>query len=169
MGDAGGWIEGKLEGYMLDERRPFVVDFSDQIGLYALFSATREIVYVGQSGRSEGDRLLARLKKHTRNNNRERWTHFSWFGFREINNTGVLSLQQRPESRCTGTHVDALDEIEAILLQLLEPRLNKQGPRWRDADEYLQQSDTRVVGDFEDIRARLDEIKESIEALTVEG
>ena len=39
---------GRLEGYKLAERRPFVVDFKDQIAVYVLFSADREPIYVGQ-------------------------------------------------------------------------------------------------------------------------
>lgn len=128
---------GRLLGYQLRDRRPFVVDFGEQIGIYVLFSNSREPIYIGQSGNGD-QRLLARLRQHSQGPLRDRWTNFSWFGFRGVNNTAVLSEHQRPDSRCAGSHADALDEIEAILLQLLEPRLNKQGPKWGDAAEYLQ-------------------------------
>ena len=50
-----------------------------------------------------------------------------------------FSEHQKPDSRCAGVNSDALDEIEAVLLQLLEPRLNKQGPKWGDvSEEYFQ-------------------------------
>ena len=56
-----------------------------------------------------------------------------------MNPRGTLSEHQKPESRCVGTNTDALDEVEAVLIQLFEPRLNKQGPRWGStSDEFLQ-------------------------------
>jgi hypothetical protein len=125
-------VSGQLLGYRLVDRRPVVVDFREQIGIYVLFTAQREVVYVGQAG--AGDRrLFLRLRDHTTNNLRDRWTNFSWFGLREVNSSNLqLSEHQRPDSKCSGSNSEALNEIEAILLQLFEPRLNKQGPRWGD-------------------------------------
>ncbi|CAN5568477.1 hypothetical protein BH10PSE7_BH10PSE7_43750 [soil metagenome] len=137
-GKPGRGTAGRLLGYYLKTRIPFQVDFRDQIGIYVLFTASRDVVYIGQAG-SGDHRLFDRLKLHTRNHLRDRWTNFSWFGLKDVNQTGVLSEHQQPQSNCSGTNSDALDEIEAILLQLFEPRLNKQGPRWKDAaKEYLQ-------------------------------
>jgi hypothetical protein len=44
--DKGG--AGRLFGYQLRDREPFVVDFKEQIAAYALFSTNREIGYLGQ-------------------------------------------------------------------------------------------------------------------------
>jgi hypothetical protein len=33
---------------------------------------------------------------------------------------------------------DSLNELEAILIQVLEPRLNRRGPNWIEAEEFLQ-------------------------------
>jgi len=132
-------VSGQLLGYRLLDRKPIVVDFREQIGIYVLFTAQREVVYIGQAG--AGDRrLFLRLRDHTTGNLRDRWTNFSWFGLREINSSNhLLSDHQRHDSRCSGTNSNALDEIEAILLQLFEPRLNKQGPRWgEDTLEIFQ-------------------------------
>jgi hypothetical protein len=129
---------GRMEGYVVQDRRPFIVDFRDQIGVYILFTSTREAVYVGQAGMGD-HRLFIRLKQHTRDHLRDRWQNFSWFGMREVNQRGDLSEHQKPESRCLGTNRDALSEVEAVLLQLFEPRLNKQGPRWGEGTtEFLQ-------------------------------
>jgi hypothetical protein len=129
---------GRLLGYQLRDRRPFTVDFGEQIGIYVLFSAGREAIYIGQTGAGD-QRLLTRLRQHSHGSIRDRWTNFSWFGFRSVNQTGRLSEHQQPESKCAGSHTDALDEIESVLLQLFEPRLNKQGPRWGEGtEEFLQ-------------------------------
>jgi hypothetical protein len=132
-------VSGQLLGYRLVDRKPAVADFREQIGIYVLFTSQREVVYIGQAG--AGDRrLFVRLRDHTTNNLRDRWSNFSWFGLRAINTSNLqLSEHQQPDSRCAGINSDALDEIEAILLQLFEPRLNKQGPRWGDDTREIYQ------------------------------
>ena len=130
---------GTLDGYVMRDRKPYVVDFREQMGIYVLFTQSREVVYVGQVG--SGDRRLGlRLADHTKNHLRDRWHYFSWFGLKQAKvNGGTLSEQQGPETHSLGTNAEALDEIEAILIQLFEPRLNKQGPRWgSDTEEFLQ-------------------------------
>ena len=138
-GSQGSGGQGSLDGYYLDNRKPYLVDFWGQIGIYVLFTANREVVYIGQVG-SGDQRLGLRLRAHTRNNLRDRWNYFSWFGMRQANiNGGKLSEQQKPSSSCNGTNSMALDEVEAVLIQLFEPRLNKQGPKWgQDTVEFFQ-------------------------------
>ena len=98
-GSRGQGAGGRLEGYQLRDRKPFKVDFKDQIAVYALFAEDREPIYVGQTGAGE-QRLLLRLQ-HSQGPLRDRWTHFSWFGLREVNDSnGKLSEHQKPESRC---------------------------------------------------------------------
>ena len=128
---------GSLDGYSGPLSKPQVTDFRDQIGIYVLYSDTREVVYVGQAG-SGTQRLLSRLRQHTRDHLRERWTHFSWFGLRQVNKDGSLSDKQKPDSKFSGSNSDALDELEAVLIQLFEPRLNKQGSKWKGTAEYRQ-------------------------------
>jgi hypothetical protein len=162
-------VSGELLGYLLHERKPAIVDFREQIGIYVLFTAQREVVYIGQAG--SGDRrLFLRLRDHTSNNLRDRWTHFSWFGLRAVNSSNLeLSEHQRPESRCSGTNAIALDEIEAILLQLFEPRLNKRGPNWgEDTWEFYQY----VKSEWEDVAPIMDpsisQISSKIDELSVQ-
>jgi hypothetical protein len=146
-------VAGQLLGYVMSDRKPLVVDFREQIGIYVLFTAQREVVYIGQAG--SGDRrLFLRLRDHTANDLRDRWTHFSWFGLRGVNNTNrQLSEHQKPDSRCASTNAHALDEIEAVLLQLFEPRLNKRGPNWGgDTLEFLQY----VPSEWEEVEPIMD-------------
>ena len=119
-GKPGPGTAGELLGYQMIDRKPFVADFRNQIGIYVLFTAQREVLYVGQAG-SGDQRLFSRLRHHTRNYLRDRWTNFSWFGLRSVNDSARLSEHQRPDSRCAGINSNALDEIEAVLLQLFEP------------------------------------------------
>ena len=116
----------ELLGYR--KRPKFVkVDFRQQIGIYVLFTASREVVYVGQvgSGKSEKANLYGRLRRHTINRLRGRWTHFSWFGVRAINSdSGELEPYKPASSETAG---DVLNELEGILIHLMEPRLNRQG------------------------------------------
>jgi hypothetical protein len=139
---------GQLLGYVMRNRKPVVVNFREQIGIYVLFTLQREVVYVGQAG--SGDRrLFLRLRDHTSDSLRDRWTNFSWFGLRAVNTTNLeLSEHQKPESRSVSTNAKALHEIEAILLQLFEPRLNKRGPNWGDDTlEFFQY----VRAEWEDV------------------
>jgi hypothetical protein len=51
-----------------------------------------------------------------------------------------------------------IDEIEGILLQILEPKLNKQGPKWRDAVEFVQmpyEQETELEADIVEVKERL--------------
>lgn len=162
--------KGQVLGYTMWERKPWVVDFSEQVAIYVLYTESREVVYIGQTGRREGDRLIDRLRAHSKSDLRERWTHFSWFGMKKVNETNqLLSEHQQPNSRCTGTHALALDEIEAILLQLFEPRLNKQGPRWGDSWKYEQylpweweEVDPPYDPQFQNIRSQLTSIEQQL-------
>lgn len=95
---------GRLEGYQLVDRKPFVVDFKDQIAVYILFTASREPIYIGQTGSGE-QRLLFRLRQHANGPMRDRWTHFSWLGLRSVNGGNA---QLRSSSDRT---VDALAPI----------------------------------------------------------
>ena len=166
-GKQGYGLKGSLTGYVLEDRKPFVVDFRDQMGIYVLFTHNRDVAYIGQAGAGD-QRLFSRLRHHTRNHLRDRWTNFSWFGLREVNKNNSLSEHQTPESRCASTNKYALDEIEAVLIQLFEPRLNKQGSRWGDdTTEYLQYVASEWDGpDFvAEKAATVDELKASTQKI----
>ena len=142
---------GALEGYSGSVRTPERTNFKDQIGVYVLFTENREVVYVGQAG-SGTQRLLSRLRTHTRDHLRDRWVYFSWFGLRQRNKKdGGLSDKQKPDSNFSGSNSDALDELEAVLIQLFEPRLNKQGSKWKSTQEFRQWDEKIDPDDESDI------------------
>jgi hypothetical protein len=130
----------KLEGYLRGSPE-FVVDFRSQIGIYLLVDDRfddRKVVYVGEAGLGKSS-LYARLKTHTRNHLAARWTRFSWFGLRTVNDDGTLRKNQGAGNRVVHrTRRQALDEYEALLLEILEPPLNKQGPKWTETERYIQ-------------------------------
>jgi hypothetical protein len=122
-----------LEGVMVHNRKRRV-DFSDQMGIYVLYDRFEHPVQIGQS-----KNILKRLRQHRRDHLRNRWAYFSWFGFFKVGANDELLLRDAgPELKRTLTLGESLNELEAILIQVLEPRLNRRGPNWGDAEEYLQ-------------------------------
>jgi hypothetical protein len=122
-----------FEGVMVGNRKRRV-DFVDQMGIYVLYDRFENPVQIGQS-----KKLFARLRQHRRDHLRNRWSLFSWFGFYKAGAKNELLVKDQPaELRRTLTLKESLDELEAILIQVLEPRLNRRGPNWIEAEEYLQ-------------------------------
>jgi hypothetical protein len=157
-GSPGKGNSGRLRGKPAALKRSKTVDFRDQIGIYVLYESGFVPIYIGQAGNGNA-RLFARLRNHCNDHLRDRWTHFSWFGFRDVNNNLSLSEKQNPRARALLTYSSALAEIEGILIQVLEPRLNEQGPGWRQtAEEYVQAG-------LEDESVRISEVLEEIAAL----
>ena len=68
---------------------------------------------------------------------RDRWTAFSWFGFLDVGADGHL-IERENRAVPEHAHTDALNQFEAILLQIIEPRLAKKGPSWNGTTEYFQ-------------------------------
>jgi len=139
-----------------------VVDFREQIGVYVLYDRNQSIVYVGQAGNGNAT-LFSRLKSHMDGALWNRWEYFSWVGFRSVNTDGSLSIVQAVDSRVSGfTYSDALNEIEGILIELIEPRLNKQGGRLKGATEYYQAADDEHC---HDLRGELSRMSAMLEKL----
>jgi guanylate kinase len=119
-------------------------DFREQIGVYVLYDRNQHIVYVGQAGSGKSS-LFNRLKQHMDGRLWNRWQYFSWIGFRDVNKDGTLSAKQNVNSGVSGfDYSDALDEIEGILIEIIEPKLNKQSGRLKSAREYFQYRDDRL-------------------------
>lgn len=158
-------VAGCLKGTPATARTAREVDFKDQIGVYVLFEPGFIPVYIGQAGFGAAT-LFTRLRNHRNDHLRDRWSHFSWFGFRAVNGNGSLSAKNSPESSTSLRYIDALDEIEGILIQVLEPRLNKQGAKWQQtADEYVQDGRPAEADRIEEINMRLSEIEGLIKRL----
>jgi hypothetical protein len=62
----------------------------------------------------------------------------------------LLVKDQTIELKRTLTLEDSLNELEAILIQVLEPRLNRKGPNWIKAEECLQPPRSSEEGEDED-------------------
>ncbi len=137
------WGKGQQAGSLLGvparARSSPAIDFRGQIGIYVLYS-NHNPIYIGQTGSGQ-QKLLRRLKKHTRDTLAGRWDKFSWFGLRSVLANGNLSAETM---RATASVAKALDHIEAVLIAATEPALNKQGGRFKGGVKYLQVRDKRL-------------------------
>jgi hypothetical protein len=133
---------GQLRGFGNPFRNYPVTDFSLQAGIYVLYdgldTATHRVVYVGQAGLGRsGDGLYRRLHEHAVGRLWNRWTRFSWFGIYAVGKRKTVTYA-KSSKRLKASVNDVLNHIEAALLAILEPSLNAQRPRWKDAVEYFQ-------------------------------
>ncbi|QDH13762.1 hypothetical protein E3E12_05685 [Formicincola oecophyllae] len=123
------------------------VDFSEEVGVYILYDGAKA-VYAGQAGNSDKSKgtnksnatLGRRLLDHTRDRLSGRWDRFSWFGL-----YGVVQRDEQspPHLEKTSAPLQAnglITTLESILMETLEPSLNRQGAQWDSlgAIEYLQ-------------------------------
>jgi hypothetical protein len=120
------------------------VDFREQIGVYVLYDKDMIPVYVGQAGNGNAN-LFARLKTHTNDHLWNRWDYFSWFGLRGINTDKKLSSHDSVEKIYHSSGGGVLNVLEGILIAAMEPKLNKQGPKFTEAKKFNQAVDDNVV------------------------
>jgi hypothetical protein len=107
------------------------VDFAGQTGVYLLHDHVR-VIYVGRAV----DTLFARLKAHTTDRLSGRWDRFSWFGLRSVGDDGKLSDRELP----WGQNV-VVETMEAVLIESLEPPLNRRRGDNLSGAEYIQVAD----------------------------
>lgn len=108
------------------------VDMGGQVGVYLLHDGHRT-VYVG---RADKDSLGDRLSAHTRDRMTSRWNRFSWFGFYAVKEDGGLDKsmpQIAPETLAT--------VLEALLIEVMEPPLNRRRGDGVLSCEFLQAED----------------------------
>lgn len=111
------------------------VNFASQVGAYLLHDRER-VIYVGRAS----DTLYARIKAHTTDRLGGRWDRFSWFGLKDVSDQGEL---EAPAD--AWTHISVVETIEALLIESLEPPLNrKRGDNFSSA-EYLQVPDPELT------------------------
>lgn len=138
VGKKGPGNKGELLGYSKGDKS--ATDFRDQSGIYVLYEGasinTHRVVYIGQTG-AGNQRLLARLRQHTNDHLWNRWQRFSWLGFLAIGNNRKLIHKQKTALGNIAV-ATGLDQIEASLISLLDPLLNRQGPQWHGAVEFYQ-------------------------------
>lgn len=142
------WGAGRNPGHLLGiharAKRDGPVDFRRQQGIYCLYDDAFQLVYVGQAGIRQNQRLFGRLRAHTRDHLSDRWTRFSWFGTRAVLGSGKLKAEKNMAHPKTGI---ILDHIEAILIVAAEPPHNRQGGRFgKGVDRYLQYRDAESLG-----------------------
>jgi hypothetical protein len=87
-----------------------------------------------KSGTGDNASINIRLIDHTRNNKRNKWDTFSWFGIRPVRPTGTLA-KTPTISMDTG---ELIQDIEAILIYLLDTRDNLRSGRYRHIMAHRQ-------------------------------
>ena len=107
------------------------VNFAEQVGVYLLHDRDR-VIYVGRAT----DTLFVRLKAHTADRLAGRWDRFSWFGIRNVESSGAISDTHLPWS-----HIVVVETMEALLIESLEPPLNRRRGDNFSAIEYIQAED----------------------------
>ena len=103
------------------------VNFAEQKGVYLLHRGN-SVVYVGKGS------LYRRLNAHQKETSKKtlRWTKFSWFGFRGVQDNSQL------EPLCGKIDADYLIRLlEAVLIEVLEPPVN--GQRGEGMGELYEQ------------------------------
>jgi hypothetical protein len=110
------------------------VNFADQVGVYLLHDRQR-VIYVGRAD----DTLFARLKIHTVDRLGARWDRFSWFGLRGVEDDGRLSDSKMPWSQDV-----VVETMEALLIESLEPPLNRRRGDNLSSIEYIQTPNPQI-------------------------
>lgn len=117
------------------EKGAISVDFCEQRGIYLLYDG-REVIYVGRVTERP---LGKRLYEHTEGRMAARWDRFSWFGILPVSEKGKIGNQ--PETYSANMLIPSL---EAILIESLEPRQNRQRGEDMDGREYIQRIDPGI-------------------------
>jgi hypothetical protein len=110
------------------------VNFANQIGVYLLHDRDR-VLYVGRAT----DALVARLLAHTTDRLGGRWDRFSWFGLRNVGPDGELV-----DSTVPWDQMVVIETLEALLIESLEPPLNRRRGDNFSGVEYLQMIDPEI-------------------------
>lgn len=140
------WGRGRNAGHLRGRKSPTAepVDFRYQQGVYVLYDSNFRLVYVGQAGANDQQRLFGRLYQHRTDQLADRWERFSWFGVRAVNRDSTLRAEAEAAHPTLG---DVLNHIEAILISASEPPHNRQGGRFgAEVHNYLQFRDDENLG-----------------------
>ena len=116
-------------------------DFRDYVGLYCLYG-DGELIYVGEAGLGTDRSLFSRLNSHRKGAMSGRWDSFSWFGREECKGKSKVG--------------EALKQLEAIAIAIVNPGFNKQSGTFAGAIQVFQVPHQEAEGDMETKLARLD-------------
>ncbi len=106
------------------------VDFRQQIGIYILYDH-RDVVYVGQTKKSLGNRL----KAHCEDRHMGRWNRFSWFGLKPVSDDGtLLGFHLNPDLK----EKHLTNALEGILIEVLQAGGNRRAGDGFSAIEFIQ-------------------------------
>ena len=101
----------------------------------ALLHDRERVIYVGRAT----DTLFVRLKAHTTDRLSGRWDRFSWFGLKSAQSDGSLTSHS-----IAWSHEVVIETLEALLIESLEPPLNRKRGDNFSAIEYLQSTDPEI-------------------------
>ncbi|MFH1892144.1 MAG: hypothetical protein ABIK83_05605 [Candidatus Zixiibacteriota bacterium] len=123
-------------------------DYGDFVGLYCLYG-DGELLYVGETGLGSNRTLFSRLKKHRKGPLAGRWDCFSWFG--------------RKSSGGKCEIVDALAQLEATAIAIVNPGFNKQSGTFKNAEQVFQVPHEKAEGNLETKIVRLTGLVEKLQ------
>lgn len=147
------WESKKLIGRR-SRVRGHEINVYDEMGVYVLYKDFQP-VYVGKAERSIG----ARLSGHRRSLRKgPRWDSFSWFGIREILKSGRLKERK---SRYGSTSRQLIATLEALLITVIDPKLNYRREKLKNAVRLIQSVPQESV----DLDARLGIIEQKLDKL----
>lgn len=124
-------------------------DFREYVGLYCLYGEG-ELLYIGEAGLGTESNFFERLKQHKKGPMSDRWDSFSWFGRKTC--TGQAEIK------------NALEQLEAISIAIINPGFNKQSGTFKGATQVFQVPHDEAEGDIETKLARLAAKVESLAA-----
>jgi hypothetical protein len=136
-GKRGPGLGGKLAGRL---EKGTLTDAWDQRGIYVLFQDW-EVVYVGKTGQRP---LGGRLRQHLADDVAGRWDRFSWYGIRRINQAGDLRAVPAPTRKLASD--EAIATLEALLIRVTAPLLNRRRESLPDAKFVAQDTDQAPLG-----------------------
>lgn len=112
------------------------VNFSSQKGIYLLYD-DKDIVYIG---RATDQSIGKRLSNHTADRLNGRWNRFSWFGILPVTEEGKILNRANVQ-----TSIETIVTLmEALLIEAIEPPLNRRRGDDIRAMEYIQVEDERI-------------------------
>jgi hypothetical protein len=159
--------EKRLIGKRATAKRGGNVNFWDQTGIYALYTADYRLVYVGQAGLTDQSCLGSRIKAHLNDDLAGRWRLFSWFGLQAVRTTDN-ELGKRAKLSIT-RRGDLANVLEGIVIEIAEPPMNSQRGRFgRRVERYLQidEGPKPQLAENERIHKEIGKLQESVQRKT---